>query len=227
MPELKEQVSELEQALMKVAYAQFNTEMELQKLSHKMDAFHDEMKEFKNEMSTFKDEMKVFKDEMKVFKDETRADQKAMNKRWGELANKMGTVVEDIVAPNIRRIAAEYFDCPALDFFAVRIEKRQPRDSSKRREFDVVAAAGDKVFLVETKSTVRETYVTEYIEFLRNREFFAYFPEYEGSRLVAFFASLSVPEDKVNLFSRTGIYVMAMTDTTMDVVNFDRVNRNA
>lgn len=37
---------------------------------------------------------------MNVEKD-SRADRKAMNKRWGELANKMGTVVEDIVAPCI------------------------------------------------------------------------------------------------------------------------------
>jgi len=34
-----------------------------------------------------------------------------MNKRWGELANKMGTVVEDIVAPSIPRLAREIFAC--------------------------------------------------------------------------------------------------------------------
>ena len=30
-----------------------------------------------------------------------------MNKRWGQLANKMGTVVEDIVAPSVRQLKAE------------------------------------------------------------------------------------------------------------------------
>ena len=35
----------------------------------------------------------------------------AMNKRWGELADKWGTVVEDIVAPSVRRLAREVFDC--------------------------------------------------------------------------------------------------------------------
>ena len=38
-------------------------------------------------------------------------ERRAMNKRWGELANKMGTVVEDIVAPSVRRLAGEVFDC--------------------------------------------------------------------------------------------------------------------
>ena len=32
-------------------------------------------------------------------------ERREMNKRWDELANKMGTVVEDIVAPSIRRLA--------------------------------------------------------------------------------------------------------------------------
>ena len=32
---------------------------------------------------------------------------------WGELANKMGTVVEDIVAPSVRRLAREVFECAA------------------------------------------------------------------------------------------------------------------
>ena len=43
-----------------------------------------------------------------------------MNKRWGELANKMGTVVEVIVAPSVRRLAREVFDCGELRQFWTR-----------------------------------------------------------------------------------------------------------
>ena len=257
MSEVESRVSDLEAALMKLVYAQFNTEMALQQFVKKTEAFQDEMKAFKDEMKdergAFKDEMKgfkdemkderrafedeakderkaskderkAFKDEMKRFRDETQSIHKEMNKRWGELANKMGTVVEDIVAPNVRRIAQEYFGCPDLEFFAVRIDKRHPADPSRRREFDVVAAGGDLVFLNETKSTVRSSYVADYIDFIKNDEFFAYFPEYKGKRLIPLFASLSVPEDKVALLSKAHIYVMAMTDTTMDLVNFQLVD---
>jgi len=38
--------------------------------------------------------------EMRDFKDETRASRREMNRRWGELANKMGTMAEDLVAPS-------------------------------------------------------------------------------------------------------------------------------
>ena len=48
--------------------------------------------------------MQSLQKEMKDFKDE-------MNKRWGELVNKMGTIIEDIIAPNIPTIAQRYFKC--------------------------------------------------------------------------------------------------------------------
>ncbi len=66
----------------------------LEFLAREFKAFKDEMKAFKDEMKVFKDEMKAFKDEMKVFKDE-------MNKKWGDLANRLGTITEDIFAPGI------------------------------------------------------------------------------------------------------------------------------
>ena len=46
-------------------------------------------------------------------------DRKDWNKKWGELANKLGTIVEDIVAPNLPRIAREYLGCGELDDFMV------------------------------------------------------------------------------------------------------------
>ena len=58
-----------------------------------------------------------------------------MNKRWGELANKMGTVVEDIVAPSIRRLAREMFDCGELRQFWTRMSASRSDDPSRTREF--------------------------------------------------------------------------------------------
>ena len=87
---LEDKVSELERMMKNLAYAHMQTEMTLNN-------FIGEMKDFKDEMKDFKEEMKDFKDEMKDFKEEMRNEIKSMNKRWGELANKMGTVAEDIV----------------------------------------------------------------------------------------------------------------------------------
>jgi len=93
-------------------------------LSSEMNDFKDEMRDFKDEMRDFKDEMRDFKSMVEADIAESRADRKAMNKKWGELANKMGTVVEDIVAPCIGGVAREYFQVAEFDYFAIRLQKK-------------------------------------------------------------------------------------------------------
>ena len=138
---------------------EFKKEMKVFK--DEMKDFKNEMKDFKNEMKDFKNEMSDFKDEMKDFKDDTESDRRRMNKQWGELANKMGTIVEDIVAPNIPRIAEEYFHINTIDFFAVRIKKRHAIDKSLLREFDVIAVSEKYFLLDETKSTPKIDYIND------------------------------------------------------------------
>ena len=66
-------------------------------------------------------------------REESARERREMNKRWGELANKWGTVVEDIVAPSVRRLAREVFDCGRQQYFATRVSRnleRRPRPAS-------------------------------------------------------------------------------------------------
>ena len=87
------------------------TNSSLNRLSQEMKDFKNEMADFKDEMADFKDEMADFKDGMKGFSarvendiQESRKDRKEMNKKWSDLALKMGTFAEDIVLPNIPKI---------------------------------------------------------------------------------------------------------------------------
>jgi hypothetical protein len=168
-------------------------------------------------------EMRGFKDEMRGFKDESEKDRKRMNKQLGELANKMGTIVEDIVAPNITRVAEEYFGCGDLEDFMIRRKKKHSKDKSKIREFDVIAVCNDKVILNETKATIRSEYIKDFIDFFKNEEFYEYFPEYKGKELIAIFSSLYISDDIVQVLSRSSIYAMGMKDDTMDLLNFKEV----
>ena len=148
-------------------------------------------------------------------------ERKEMNKRWGDLANKMGTLVEDIVAPNISGIAREYFGCKDLDFFGVRIRKKNTKDASKVREFDVIAVCDDKVIINETKSNPKIEYINEFINVLK--EIYDYFPEYKDKKIIPIFSSLYIPEDLVTYLTKNRIYAMAMKDDTMDLLNFEQV----
>jgi len=71
-------------------------------------------------------------------REQAARERKEMNQRWGELANKMGTIVEDIVAPSIRRLAREVFDCGDLRAFYTRTVRTRSDDPSREREFDAL-----------------------------------------------------------------------------------------
>ncbi len=169
-----------------------------------------------NEMREFTVEMSDFKDEMREYKEESRVDRKNMNKKWGELANKMGSVVEDIVAPSLGGIAREYFQVDEFDFFAVRLKKRNS-DSSVRREFDVVAESRDYFFIVETKASPRTEYIRKFIEFVPELE--SWFPDAKGKKIIPVFASLYLPEDSIKYLTNNNVFAMAMREDNMDLLN--------
>ena len=193
-----------------------STNTSLDRLERNVSALTREMDNFKDEMSDFKDEMSDFKDEMREFKEESRAERRAMNKKWGELANKMGTVVEDIVAPSLGGIAREYFKVDKFDFFAVRVRKRK-NEGTIMREFDVVAENKDYFFLVETKATARTEYIRKFIEFIPDIPF--WFPDAKEKKIVPVFASLYLPDESVAYLTNNNVFALAMKDDNMDLLN--------
>jgi len=160
--------------------------------------------------------------EMSVFKDRMEAETKRSNKQWGDLANRLGTLVEDIVAPAIPRIAKDVFGCEDIEDLMIRRYKVKPHDKSSRREFDAIAVCHDKVILNETKATPRTSYIDDFIGFLKNGTFEEYFPEYKEKELIPIFSSLYLPPDVVNQLSNNRIYAMAMSDTVMQILNYDQ-----
>jgi len=120
----------------------------------------DELREYMKELSyqAMRTEMSLNRlaDEMREFKDETELDRKRMNKQWGDLANRLGTLVEDIVAPSLPRVAAKLFGCDIPDFFAVRIARRR---NGETREYDAILACGDVVLVNETKSRLQASHI--------------------------------------------------------------------
>jgi len=160
---------------------------------------------------------------LEAFKEEMNEGRKKMYKMWGELANKMGTLVEDIVAPNIPRIAKEYFGAEELDFWGVRISKRNVKDRSKKREFDVIAMWNDKVIINETKSTLKVEYINEFMNVLREIE--DYFPEYKEKEIIPIFSSLYLSDEIVKYLTKKRIYAMALRDDTMDLLNFEKIKK--
>ena len=166
----------------------------------------------------------IARNEKRAEEDRRRAeeDRRNWNKKWGELSDKLGTIVEDTVAPNIPRITLELFGQEPDDLM-IRRTVRNRRDPSRHREFDVVAVCGDWVLLNETKSTVRIDYIDRFVETLA--ELPDYFPKYAGKTIVPVFSSLGIPPDFVNYLTKRGIYALAMGDETMELLNRAELER--
>ena len=152
-----------------------------------------------------------------------KEDRKEWNRRWGELANKMGTVARDIVAPSMRRIARE-LNCGDERSFSVYISRYRSDSRDYRREFDAFYVGTRAVLLNETKSTALSEYATRFVRFLKSGEFALYFPEYRDLPVVPVFSSLSLPDHLIAFLTKNGIYAVAMGEETMQVLNRDAVS---
>ena len=157
-----------------------------------------------------------------TFKREVRADIRKLSRQMGDISNKMGTLVEDMVAPNIPEIAREFFGDDDLDLFAVRMMKRNTKNPGWRREFDIIAMTERNFYVNETKSNPKPEYVGKFIETLG--EIGDYFPESRGKRIIPIFASLHIPEDTRTYLTRNRIYAMGMREDTMTLLNFGQLS---
>jgi Sec-independent protein translocase protein TatA len=152
---------------------------------------------------------------------EREKERREMNKKWGELANKMGTLVEDIIAPNIQRLACELFDVGDLVDFSEFRSITHPTDKSRFKDFDALFIGSRGIILNETASTVRQSYIDEFIAFIPT--VFEYLPEHKGKRVIPVFSSLYIPEQFVRYLTANKIYAMAMGDETMEILNYNDI----
>jgi len=145
------------------------------------------------EMRDFKDEMKDFKDRMLKFQEDNEKDRRAFNKQLGEIANKQGRMVEDIVEPSMDRIFKELLGLShdVEPSGGMRVKIPHPR-TGLMKEFDVIRTYGDYLLLTETKSTLRPADVDDVL--IKINEIREYFPEYRERKMMASVASLNVDE---------------------------------
>lgn len=150
-------------------------------------------------------------------------DRRELARQMGDISHRLGTVVEDIIAPSLRRLAREELGCGRERSFALRLSKARSDRPDQEREFDALYVGEHAVLLNETKATARPEYANEFVEFLRNEEFFFYFPEYRGTPVVPVFSSLYLSADLVTYLTRQSVYAVAMGDDVMRVLNLEHV----
>lgn len=186
-----------------------------------------EMAEFKSEMQANRQAAEANKQaereeaeaKRQAEREESQKERREMNRQWAALANKMGTMAEDLVAPIIPRILRTVLGCPndGVDEMAVRVHRSSSQDRTRSQGFDVITACGDWFLINETKSTLAPEDVSDFVKVLSTvREFF---PEQAKRQIVGVIASLYVDESLVRHAERNGLIVLSFGDEGMDVRN--------
>jgi predicted RNase H-like nuclease (RuvC/YqgF family) len=173
-----------------------------------------EMREFKEEMRRTQDRADArSRREMQEFKEEMRQSKRDLDKKWGELSNKLGTMAEDLVAPSVPGILKQVTGCTKIKYSAVRVRKSEPRN----QEFDVVAVCDEWVLINETKSRLKAKHLDDFYELMQ--EIHEFFPEFAGKKFIGAIASLYVDESLVNYGEKLGLIVLGFGEELMDVLN--------
>jgi bifunctional DNA-binding transcriptional regulator/antitoxin component of YhaV-PrlF toxin-antitoxin module len=149
--------------------------------------------------------------------EELRRESREHTLEMARIADRIGRFAEDIVAPNIPRLAREAFGLEPFDLSCLRIEKPSSKHPDQWREFDSVVVGQKKLLLTEVKSTARVKYIDEFADSLK--EVFDYFPEYRGYALIPVFASMALSPDFVRRLTRLKIYALALGTRTMELLN--------
>jgi hypothetical protein len=166
-----------------------------------------------------KDRQEADKDRQQAEKDRQQAerDRKDFNKRLAELSDSMGTLIEDMVAPNARRIASEIFPSDPVLRLTQRFRQIHPSDRGRMMEIDLLAAGQRHLMVVEAKRRLNPDKIREFMEKVSSIPEFM--PEYAEHKLVPVVASVTIELSVITFLNHQKVYGVAMGDETMELVN--------
>ena len=125
-----------------------------------------------------------------------------IGRQLGDLGLVQGEVAEELFYRNVESL-----------FRKQRMMFRQIRRNVRRKgtgEFDIVAANGELVLVIEVKNKLAKRMVDEFIN-VKLRRFREAFPEYRGYRLLGGIGALVVKDDVGRYAEKAGLYVLTQT----------------
>lgn len=203
---VEKRLSSLESLVEKIAISQLNLQASVHKLS---------------------EEMREFKDEMQGFKEEMRMISRDLNKKWGELANRLGTIVEDLVAPNLPGVIEKAFGLSPPDDVLIRF-KRYVKRKNLRKEVDLLIVFHDPkiLFVNETKSQASKESIREFSHFIKSGLFQEIFPEYNRYKVIPVYSTIYLGEEHVRLLTEERIFAVQIEGDILTIKNVEEIRPN-
>jgi DNA repair exonuclease SbcCD ATPase subunit len=180
-----------------------------------------EMAKFREEWREYREkkekEMAEFREEWRKYHEKKDKEIEKLNKMWGDLVNKWGTMVEDIIVPGIPAVLDRRFNLQVKRL----LQNAKSKINGRSREYDVIVLAGDYVFVIYVKSTFREKHFEDFENALR--EFPEFFPEYKEYKLVPVISAFNFEEGTINKATKRRWLALQMGGDYLDFVNDDKV----
>ena len=140
-----------------------------------------------------------------------------MNRQWGHLAAKYGTLVEDLLSPSTPYVVETVFGCSRENILE-QAERVRRRKQGRSMEFDVLVVCPDFVLIMEIKSQGRAEYVKAFVEKLKQaRDFLP--EEYRALPIYGAFAAPHLDADVIAFGERQGLIMLAVGLPLLEVKN--------
>jgi len=149
--------------------------------------------------------------------EQAEKERKDFNRRLAEVTDSQGLMIENMVWPNLKRIAGQVFGGGDVKFQAIRLKRRHPEDRGRLMEIDLLAVGDTDLLICEAKSKVGPDKVREFQR--RVAELGEFFPEYDGLRVWPMIASIAFDASAVRFMTSHGVLALGFGDETMEIVN--------
>jgi hypothetical protein len=160
----------------------------------------------------------------KEFKAEAERDRKEfkndMNKKWGELANSLGRVVEYLIVPNIDFLTPKFFKNEAYTLYHDIYKKK---GDGTGKQFDGILISETTFFLIEVKTNIRKDDIVEFKEFIDSGEIKEYFTEAKDKQLIPIMGSIHLKPHQVAWLTGHNIFALDIFGDILTIKNFDRI----
>jgi len=234
---MEKRVDRLEEALTELAQQSRVTEIKLTSFIQEMRDYREENDRMIREMKEntrilgermdktiqeMKEDTQKFLEGTKVYQDRMDKTIQDMNRQWGELANKMGTVTEDIVAPGFPFLIERHFGL-SLDDISCR---RKVKDKSGNRwEFDLVARSGNIAFIVDVKSDYNRGEYLDHFTQLVLPKAVELLPDLRGCKVRGGIASFRLDPSIIEQASQMGILAISLGGDYLEFCNQEVVDK--
>jgi hypothetical protein len=146
--------------------------------------------------------------------DEIKQALKDMSRKVGELGNRLGEFVEELIKPSIVRLFQER----GIDVHVVTrdVEANNPA-LGLAMQIDLLVVNNDSCVLIEVKSKLSQEDVDEHLE--RMGKFKPLFPKYADCKVYGAVAGMVIPENIAKYAYRQGLFVIAQQGDLAVILN--------